>query len=129
MARSILYLLVQLIAAFFALNYLQSFYAFYTTHQVSFVGYTATDPLAIWTVRNLGVRLLAIAVGFLVALLSRSKSMLALMFAVRLAADLGDLINSATTPGLDAFVPQILGVFASIEALCLLCLLWLRRSE
>lgn len=120
---------IQIVGALAALTYVQSAYVFITTHHISFIHYTASGPLEVWTIRNLGVRLLAIAVGFILALLLRNKSMLALMFAVRLTADMGDLINSVTTPNLPAMVGQILTGFVVMEALCLIGLIYLIKKE
>lgn len=68
--------------------------------------------------------------GFIIALATRSEQLLALMFAVRLAADVGDTVSSILVPGLPAFVPATLVVFVAVEALCLAVLvLQIRRPS
>ena len=121
---------VQVVAALLAFMYVTSTYAFIRSHTVEFIDYTATGPAAIWTLNNLAIRLFAIAVGFFIALASRSEQLLALMFAVRLAADVGDTVNSLLVPGLPALVPATLVVFVAVEALYLAVLvLRIRRPS
>ncbi|MFO1033584.1 MAG: hypothetical protein U1E15_05705 [Hyphomicrobiales bacterium] len=114
---------IRVIAALFALLYLQSTYDFIVNHHVSFMTYTAVEPMAQWAVANLGARLLGIALGFLIALALRNDTLLALMFAVRLCADVTDFWISTHTPGAEAMVGWILLAFFAIEALCLAALL------
>lgn len=129
MSKKISYRIIQIVASLLALMYVQSFYGFVFDKEINFIHYSPQSNLEIWTVRNLGVRLLAIAVGFFIALLLRNKIILAVMFAVRLTADVGDLINSANTPGLAPMVGQILAVFVVIEFLCLMGLIYLIKME
>lgn len=119
---------VQVVAALLALMYVKAAWDFITTHQIELVHYSASTALETWTVRNLGVRLLAIAVGFIVALVSRNRDLLALMFVVRLVSDVGDLLNSAFTPGLEAFVVPLIAIFVAIEFACLVLLLRMRKG-
>lgn len=129
MSNKVIYTIIQVFAALMALMYVQSFYGFVFGKEISFIQYRPESALEIWTVRNLGIRLLAISVGFFIALWLRNKSFLAAMFAVRLTADGGDLINSATTPGMAPMVWQILAVFVAIELLCFLGLLFIIKKE
>ncbi len=121
-------LAVRIFAALLALMYLQSSWEFIANGNVAFVGYVPEDPMARWAVANLGARLLAIAVGFIVALVLRDPRQLALMFAVRLAADATDLAISSTSPGIELLVPGVLAVLVVIEVVCLGVLLRLVRS-
>ena len=129
MSQKILYRLIQSIALLLALMYVQSFYGFVFGKEISFIHYTPQSNIEIWTVKNLGIRLLAIAIGFFIALGLKNKTILAVMFAVRLTADVGDLINSATTPSLASMVWQILIVFVLIEFLCLVGLIFIIKKE
>lgn len=129
MRNKIIYRIIQGVAFLLALMYVQSFYGFVFGKEINFIHYTPQSNIEIWTVRNLGIRLLAIAVGFFIALFLRNKTFLAAMFAVRLTADLGDLINSATTEGLAPMIWQMLSVFVGIEFLCLIGLLYLIKKE
>lgn len=123
------YRFIQGTAALLGLMYLKSGYDFIITKQIEFIHYTAISSLEIWTVRNLGARLLAISVGFLAALFLNDRRMLALMFLVRLTADIRDFFNSMNTAGLDSFVVPVLGAFVCIETLCLLMLMKIIAQE
>lgn len=123
MSSRVQYRIVQFIAALLALMYVDSARKFVFTHQIDFVHYVASSPVEVWTVRNLGLRLLAIAAGFIIALVAKDRRMPAMMFAVRLVADAGDTLNSAMTPGLASFVVPVLGLFAAVELGCLIVLL------
>lgn len=123
MSSRVQYRIVQVIAALLALMYVDSARKFVFTHQIDFVHYAASSPVEVWTVRNLGLRLLAIGVGFIIALVAKDRRMLAMMFAVRLVADAGDTLNSAMTPGLASFVVPVLGLFVAVELGCLVVLL------
>jgi len=129
MSNKIIYRIIQIVAVLSALMYVQSFNGFVFGKEINFIQYIPQTNLELWTVRNLGIRLLAIAVGFFIALLLRNKTILAVMFTVRLTADIGDLINSATTPNLAPMVWQILTVFVVIEFLCLMGLIYLIKKE
>ena len=129
MSNKIIYRIIQIVAVLSALMYVQSFNGFVFGKEINFIQYIPQTNLELWTVRNLGIRLLAIAVGFFIALLLRNKTILAVMFTVRLTADIGDLINSATTPNLAPMVWQILTVFVVIEFLCLMGLIHLIKKE
>lgn len=129
MSKKLIYNIIQIVAALMAIMYVQSFFGFVFQKEISFIRYQPQTALEIWTVRNLGIRLLAIAVGFFIALLLRNKTFLAVMFAIRLTADVGDLINSAITPELDQMIWQILTVFVSIELLSLVGLLYILKKE
>ena len=129
MSGTIIYRIIQVVAALLALMYVQSFYGFVFGREISFIHYTPLSELEIWTVRNLGIRLLAIAIGFFIALGLNNKTILAVMFAVRLTADVGDLINSATTPNMAPMVWQILSIFVAIEFLCFIGLIYLIKKE
>lgn len=121
-------LAVRIVAALLALMYLQSSWEFIANGNVAFVGYVPDDPMARWAVANLGARLFAIAVGFIIALVLRDPRLLALMFAVRLAADATDLAISSASPGIGPFVPGVLAVLVAVEVVCLGALLRLVRS-
>ncbi len=123
MSAKLQYRLVRAIGALLALMYVDSARKFVFTHNIDFVHYVATSPVEVWTVRNLGLRLLAIASGFIIALVAKDRRMLAMMFAVRLIADAGDTLNSAMTPGLEGFVVPVLGLFVAVELGCLIALL------
>lgn len=129
MRHPLLLRVVQVVAALMALMYVMSTYEFIHSHTVRFIGYTATGPEAVWTLNNLAIRLFGIAVGFFVALAARSEAMLALMFTVRLVADVGDLLNSVLVAGIPSSVPSILAVFVLVEAACLSVLLARRRPS
>jgi hypothetical protein len=121
-------LAVRIVAALLALMYLQSSWEFIANGNVAFVGYVADDPMARWAVANLGARLFAITVGFIIALVLRDPRLLAPMFAVRLAADATDLAISSTSSGIEPLVPGVLAVLVAVEMVCLGVLLRLVRS-
>lgn len=128
-ARRLALFAIQGVAGLLGLMYLASAYSFITTHSIDFIHYTASSTQEVWTVRNLGIRLLAIGAGLLGAVILRRRDLLALMLSVRLIADCGDFLNSLVTPGLDAFVARTLAVFVMIEMASLGGLLWIHRSE
>jgi hypothetical protein len=129
MKQSFIITAVRAIAFALAAMYVVSAYGFIVNHQVSFISYTAQEPLAQWAVANLGARLFGIAIGFALALLLRRNDFLALMFAVRLTADSVDLWISTHTNGLDGSVGEILLALVAIEAACLAILLWQIKSQ
>jgi len=120
---------IQVIAGGLGVMYLVSGYQFITTHSISFISYTGASAQEIWTIRNLGIRILAIGIGLLVALASRRKDLLLLLLLLRLLADLGDCANSALTPGIDGSVARTLALFCTVESLSVGGLLWLWLSE
>lgn len=129
MSNKIIYTIIKAVAVLLALMYVQSFYGFVFNKEINFIHYTPQSNIEIWTVRNLGIRLLAIAAGLFIAVFSKSKKMLAMAFAIRLTADAGDLINSATMQGIASMVWQILSVFVTIEFLCLITLIYHIKKE
>ncbi len=129
MSNKIIYRIIQVVAFVLALMYAQSFYGFVFNKEINFIHYTPQSNIETWTVRNLGIRLLAIAVGLFIAVFSKSKKILAMAFAIRLTADAGDLINSATMQGIAPMVWQILSVFVTIEFLCLVSLIYQIKKE
>lgn len=124
-ARRLLWLAIQVVAGGLGLMYLVTGYTFITTPRIEFIHYTGVSSREIWTVRNLGVRVLAIGDGLVVALLLRRRDLLPLMLMVRFISDLGDFANSAMTNGLDPTVPGMPALFCSIEATSSGELLWL----
>jgi hypothetical protein len=120
---------IQGVAGVLGCMYLVSGYIFITTRSIEFVHYTGVSAQEVWTIRNLGVRVLAIGIGLLLALLMRRKDALALMLLVRLCADVGDFTNSALTPGLDASVARTLAVFCVVELVALSGLVWILSAE
>lgn len=129
MKNKSLLIVIKIVALIFALMYIKSAYDFIFSHEISFVNYAANSPAEIWVVRNLGIRLLAIGIGFLAALALKNYGFLALMFAVRLVADVGDLFNSIYTPNLENFVTLVLTVFVIIELTCFLLLIKIIKQE
>lgn len=51
------------------------------------------------------------------------------MISVRLTADISDFFNSMNTAGLDSFVVPVLGIFVSVETVCLLMLMKVIAGE
>lgn len=113
------FLILKIIAVIFGIMYIQSGTEFIFTHKINFIEYLPNSSAEIWTVRNLGGRLLAIGIGFILAVLFNKKETIALIFAIRLIADSVDLWNSMVTPNLASFIVPVLGVFVAIEAICL----------
>lgn len=102
---------------------------FILQQQIAFISYNPVTAPEIWTVRNLGARLLGIAVGMILVSVMNSVRGIALMLTVRLVSDAGDWINSLLTPGLDPFVSRMLAVFVVIElALLTLALREMRQA-
>lgn len=64
MSNKIIYRIIQIVAVLSALMYVQSFNGFVFGKEINFIQYIPQTNLELWTVRNLGIRLLAIAVGF-----------------------------------------------------------------
>ena len=114
----------------FGLMYCLSAGQFILTKQIGFISYAAVTPAEVWTVRNLGVRLLGIGVGMLIVSVANNAAGIALMLTVRIISDMGDLINSVATPGLEPLVAGGLAIFVTAElALLVLAVRLLRNGQ